>query len=94
MNEPMLKTELAAIGSAEFFDRARARLRFDIPAGLTDASVVPPSGDQGTDRMLKIIAQERPIGHWIATVENDMGAAEHSFLSLSCRRCACTYCPW
>ena len=57
----MLKTELAAIGSAEFFDRARARLRFDIPAGLTNASVVPPSGDQGTDRMLKIIAQERPI---------------------------------
>src|SRR3984885_4359408 len=57
----MLKTELAAISSAEFFDRARARLRFDIPAALTDASVVPPSGDQGTDRMLKIIAQERPI---------------------------------
>ena len=57
----MLKTEPAAIGSAEFFDRARARLRFDVPAGLTDASVVPPSGDHGTDRMLKIIAQERPI---------------------------------
>ncbi|HEX7565684.1 MAG TPA: CoA pyrophosphatase, partial [Bradyrhizobium sp.] len=61
MNEPMLKTIPAAISSAEFFDRARARLRFDIPAGLTDASVMPPSGDQGTDRMLKIIAQERPI---------------------------------
>jgi 8-oxo-dGTP pyrophosphatase MutT (NUDIX family) len=57
----MLRTEPAAIGSAEFFDRARARLRFEVPAGLTDASVVPPSGDQGTDRMLKIIAQERPI---------------------------------
>jgi 8-oxo-dGTP pyrophosphatase MutT (NUDIX family) len=57
----MLKTEPAAIGSAEFFDRASARLRFDIPAGLTDASIVPPSGDQGTDRMLQIIAQERPI---------------------------------
>src|SRR5580692_12232961 len=59
----MLKTEPAAIAinSAEFFDRARARLRFDVPAGLTDASVVPPSGDHGTDRMLKIIAQERPI---------------------------------
>src|SRR6202047_1927229 len=51
----------AAIGSAEFFDRARARLRFDIPAGLTDASVVPPSGDQGTDRMLQIVAREQPI---------------------------------
>src|SRR6202041_3411649 len=57
----MLKTKPAAISSAEFFDRARARLRFDIPAGLTDASVVPASGDQGTDRMLQIIAKERPI---------------------------------
>jgi 8-oxo-dGTP pyrophosphatase MutT (NUDIX family) len=51
----------AAITSAEFFDRARARLSFDIPAGLTDASVVPPSGDQGTDRMLQIVAREQPI---------------------------------
>jgi 8-oxo-dGTP pyrophosphatase MutT (NUDIX family) len=59
----MLKTEPAAvaISSAEFFDRARARLRFEIPAGLTDASAVPASGDQGTDRMLQILAQERPI---------------------------------
>src|SRR5258708_14516336 len=57
----MLKTDSAAIGSAEFFDRTRARLRFDIPAGLTDASVVPPSGDEGTDRMLQIIAREQPI---------------------------------
>jgi 8-oxo-dGTP pyrophosphatase MutT (NUDIX family) len=57
----MLKTDPAAIGSAEFFDRARARLRFDIPAGLTDASVVPSSGDAGTDRMLQIIAREQPI---------------------------------
>jgi 8-oxo-dGTP pyrophosphatase MutT (NUDIX family) len=57
----MLKTEGAAISSAEFFDRARARLGFDIPAGLTDASAVPTSGDQGTDRMLQILARERPI---------------------------------
>jgi 8-oxo-dGTP pyrophosphatase MutT (NUDIX family) len=57
----MLKTESAAIGSAEFFDRARARLRFEVPAGLTDASLVPPSGDPGTDRMLQIIAREQPI---------------------------------
>jgi 8-oxo-dGTP pyrophosphatase MutT (NUDIX family) len=57
----MLKTEPAAIGSAEFFDRARARLRFEVPPGLTDASVVPQSGDQGTDRMLQILAQEKPI---------------------------------
>ena len=57
----MLKTNSAAISSAEFFDRARARLRFDVPAGLVDASVVPPSGDPGTDRMLQIIAREQPI---------------------------------
>jgi len=57
----MLKTEPAAISSAEFFDRARARLRFEVPPGLTDASVVPLSGDQGTDRMLQILAREKPI---------------------------------
>jgi len=57
----MLKTEPALFNSAEFFARARARLRFDIPPGLTDASIVPPSGDQGTDRMLEIIAREQPI---------------------------------
>jgi len=57
----MLKTEPALFDSAEFFVRARARLRFDIPPGLTDASIVPPSGDQGTDRMLEIIAREQPI---------------------------------
>ncbi len=49
------------IGSAEFFDRARARLRFDIPPGLRDASIIPSSGDPGNDLMLQIIAQERPI---------------------------------
>jgi 8-oxo-dGTP pyrophosphatase MutT (NUDIX family) len=59
----MLKTEPAAvaISSVEFFDRARARLRFDVPAGLTDPSAVPASGDQGTDRMLQILANELPI---------------------------------
>jgi 8-oxo-dGTP pyrophosphatase MutT (NUDIX family) len=59
----MLKTDPAAvnIGSAEFFDRARARLRFEIPPGLNDASIIPISGDPGNDRMLQIIAQERPI---------------------------------
>jgi 8-oxo-dGTP pyrophosphatase MutT (NUDIX family) len=57
----MLKADPAAINSADFFNRARARLRFDIPPGLTDASIVPPSGDRGTDRMLEIIAREQPI---------------------------------
>jgi 8-oxo-dGTP pyrophosphatase MutT (NUDIX family) len=57
----MLKNDPAAISSAEFFARALARLRFDIPAGLTDPSLVPASGDQGTDRMLQILAREQPI---------------------------------
>jgi 8-oxo-dGTP pyrophosphatase MutT (NUDIX family) len=57
----MLKPGPKGINSVEFFDRARARLRFDVPAGLTDASIIPPGGDQGTDRMLQIIAREQPI---------------------------------
>ncbi len=62
MTEPLLKRDPASdITSAEFFDRAKARLTFDVPPGLNDASIIPPSGDQGTDRMLRIIAEERPI---------------------------------
>ncbi len=57
----MLKTDQVTVGSAEFFDRARARLRFEIPAGLTDPSVIPVTGDKGTDRMLEILAREKPI---------------------------------
>jgi 8-oxo-dGTP pyrophosphatase MutT (NUDIX family) len=57
----MVKTVAAAISSAEFFNRARARLSFDVPAGLYDPNVVPESGDSGTDRMLEIIAREQPI---------------------------------
>jgi 8-oxo-dGTP pyrophosphatase MutT (NUDIX family) len=57
----MRKSAPAAISSVEFFDRARARLNFDVPAGLTDASIIPLSGDQGNDRMLEIVAREQPI---------------------------------
>ncbi len=49
LNEPMLKTDPAAIGSREFFERSRARLRFDVPPGLLDPAVIPRSGDYGTD---------------------------------------------
>ena len=56
-----MRSDPAAISSAEFFDRAHARLSFDIPAGLTDPSLIPVSGDHGTDRMLEIIAREQPI---------------------------------
>jgi len=61
LNEPMLRTDPAAISSAEFFDRARARLRFDVPAGLVDSTIIPKSGDHGTDRMLEIVAREQPV---------------------------------
>ena len=57
----MLETKPAIFSSAEFFARAKARLRFDVPAALTDASIVPQSGDRGTDRMLEILAREKPI---------------------------------
>jgi 8-oxo-dGTP pyrophosphatase MutT (NUDIX family) len=61
LNEPVLKTDPAAISSAEFFDRSRARLRFEVPAGLVDPNIIPRSGDQGNDRMLEIIAREQPV---------------------------------
>jgi 8-oxo-dGTP pyrophosphatase MutT (NUDIX family) len=57
----MLKTGPAAVTSGEFFDRARARLRFEVPPGLIDPNIIPASGDGGTDRMLQIIAREQPI---------------------------------
>lgn len=61
MIEPDVRTDPAAIGGAEFFERSRARLRFDVPPGLVDPGIIPPSGDPGTDRMLQIVAREQPI---------------------------------
>jgi len=57
----MLKTDPAAISSADFFRRSRARLGFDVPPGLIDPNIIPRSGDHGTDRMLEIIAREQPV---------------------------------
>lgn len=62
------------LDSGEFFRRARARLNFDVPPALTDASIIPVTGDGGTDQMLLIVAQERPIrpaAVLIAVVEHD-----------------------
>ena len=61
MNEPMLKTGPAAISSREFFERSRARLGFEVPAGLVDPTIIPKSGDHGTDRMPEIVAREQPV---------------------------------
>jgi 8-oxo-dGTP pyrophosphatase MutT (NUDIX family) len=57
----MLKADPRKRGSADFFNRVRARLNFDVPPALLDPNVVPQSGDAGTDRMLQIIAHEQPI---------------------------------
>lgn len=51
----------AGMDSDDFFRRARQRLSFEVPRGLTDASVLAPTGDVGTDAMLQIIASERPV---------------------------------
>jgi 8-oxo-dGTP pyrophosphatase MutT (NUDIX family) len=64
VNESMVGTgeaKTGEIGAREFFDRARARLTFEVPPGLTDPNIIPESGDSGTDRMLEIIAREIPI---------------------------------
>lgn len=63
MNRPMLQSEAAEpiFDSAAFFDRARQRLSFTVPAALTDAALVPSSGDAGTDEMWRMIAAEFPL---------------------------------
>lgn len=57
----MLKTAPAEVSAAEFFDRSRARLNFEVPPGLIDPNIIPETGDPGTARMLQIIASEQPI---------------------------------
>jgi 8-oxo-dGTP pyrophosphatase MutT (NUDIX family) len=49
------------VTSQEFFHRARERLNFDVPRGLTDASIIPSTGDVGSDQVLAIIAREKPV---------------------------------
>ncbi len=63
------------LGPDEFFARARARLNFEVPPGLADASIIAPSGDFGTDQMRQIIAREKPIRQaavLIAVVEREL----------------------
>lgn len=57
----MVKARPATIGSAEFFERSRRRLNFDVPPGLVDPNIVPKTGDEGNDRMLEIVAREQPV---------------------------------
>jgi 8-oxo-dGTP pyrophosphatase MutT (NUDIX family) len=47
--------------TSDFFARARARLSLDMPAGLSDESIVPARGDHDLDPMAAAIAAVRPI---------------------------------
>jgi len=57
----MVKAAPAVVSAAEFYDRVRARLNFDVPLGLVDPNIIQESGDPGTDKMLEIIAREQPV---------------------------------
>jgi 8-oxo-dGTP pyrophosphatase MutT (NUDIX family) len=61
LNEQVLRPRPVTISSVEFFKRSRARLTFDVPAGLIDPNIVPKTGDEGNDRMLEIVAREQPV---------------------------------
>ena len=56
-----MRAEAAALSGAQFFERARARLTLDVPAGLTDASITPRRGDHDADPVMRKIAEVRPI---------------------------------
>jgi 8-oxo-dGTP pyrophosphatase MutT (NUDIX family) len=60
-NKPKAGLEDVTITSDEFFRRARALFTFDVPPGLTDPSIIPPTDDEGMRNVLEIIAQEKPI---------------------------------
>jgi len=49
------------LSGTEFFDRAKARLTLDVPAGLTDPNVMPTRGDHDADPVMRKIADVRPI---------------------------------
>ena len=50
-------------GNAEpsFFARARARLDFAVPPGLTDPTIIPKRGDHDIDPVMNAISDIRPI---------------------------------
>ena len=56
-----MQESVATLSAAQFFERARARLTLDVPAGLTDPRVIPARGDFDADPVMKKIAEVRPI---------------------------------
>lgn len=51
----------ATASPVDFFARARARLRLDIPAALSDPDLLPARGDHDLDPVQSAIAAVRPI---------------------------------
>ncbi len=47
--------------AADFFGRARDRLRFDEPVGLTDPAIIHSRGDHNLDQIFKMVADELPV---------------------------------
>jgi 8-oxo-dGTP pyrophosphatase MutT (NUDIX family) len=47
--------------AADVFARARARLGFDVPAGLSDPAIIPRRGDHDIDPVMRAISEVRPI---------------------------------
>ncbi len=57
----MKETVVTSLPGAEFFQRVSDRLTLHVPAGLTDAGVVPKRGDHDSDPVMAKIAAVRPI---------------------------------
>lgn len=49
------------LSAAEFFERGRARLTLEVPAGLNDPRITPKRGDHDADPVMEKIAAVRPI---------------------------------
>jgi 8-oxo-dGTP pyrophosphatase MutT (NUDIX family) len=56
-----MQQTVAGLTPEEFFSRVSARLTLDVPAGLTDASIIPRRGDHNVDPVMEKIAAVRPI---------------------------------
>jgi 8-oxo-dGTP pyrophosphatase MutT (NUDIX family) len=52
---------IPALSAKEFFERVRARLTLDVPAGIDDPNVIPKRGDHDADPVMRKIAEVRPI---------------------------------
>jgi 8-oxo-dGTP pyrophosphatase MutT (NUDIX family) len=57
----MTNTAAHMLPRNDFFDRARARLTLEPPAGLTDPDALPSRGDHDADPVLKAMAAVRPV---------------------------------